>query len=108
VASTTTSQVLTYSRAVTTADYPALEKISESAVKDKQKFERLVVSKEDLLKMFEVRSSFSLCASVLHRVVQQIQKVLDRDQDPRWYLHHCLSLWTNGRSLCRSSYTTHW
>ncbi|KAG2035579.1 hypothetical protein BDR03DRAFT_899737 [Suillus americanus] len=39
-------------RAVTNADYPALEKLSEGAVKDKQKFERLVASKEDLLKMF--------------------------------------------------------
>ncbi|EAU80442.2 tars protein [Coprinopsis cinerea okayama7 len=39
-------------RVVTNADYPALEKISESAVKEKQKFERLVVSKEKLLEMF--------------------------------------------------------
>lgn len=39
-------------RPVTNADYPALEKLSESAVKDKQKFERLVVSKEKLLEMF--------------------------------------------------------
>uniref|UniRef100_A0A0W0FKI7 Probable threonine--tRNA ligase, cytoplasmic n=1 Tax=Moniliophthora roreri TaxID=221103 RepID=A0A0W0FKI7_MONRR len=39
-------------RPVVEADYPALEKLSEIAVKDKQKFERLVVSKEDLLKMF--------------------------------------------------------
>ncbi|KAF9233915.1 hypothetical protein BU15DRAFT_90186 [Melanogaster broomeanus] len=39
-------------RAVTHADYPALEKISESAIKDKQKFERLVISKEKLLEMF--------------------------------------------------------
>ncbi|KAH7928335.1 threonyl-tRNA synthetase [Leucogyrophana mollusca] len=39
-------------RAVTNADYPALEKVSESAIKDKQKFERLVVSKEKLLEMF--------------------------------------------------------
>ncbi|KAG1767564.1 hypothetical protein EDD22DRAFT_875506 [Suillus occidentalis] len=30
--------------------------LSESAVKDKQKFERLVASKEDLLKMFSVSS----------------------------------------------------
>jgi threonyl-tRNA synthetase len=57
VTTITTGQVLTCSRAVTNADYPALEKLSESAVKDKQKFERLVVSKEDLLKMFDVRSS---------------------------------------------------
>ena len=42
-------------RAVTNADYPALEKIAESAVKDKQKFERLLVSKENLLEMFSVR-----------------------------------------------------
>jgi hypothetical protein len=41
-------------RPVTNADYPALEKLSESAVKDKQKFERLVVSKEKLLEMFNV------------------------------------------------------
>ncbi|KAJ7291211.1 hypothetical protein C8J57DRAFT_1271824 [Mycena rebaudengoi] len=39
-------------RAVSLTDYPALEKVSESAVKDKQKFERLVVKKETLLEMF--------------------------------------------------------
>ncbi|KAJ7637030.1 hypothetical protein FB45DRAFT_977499 [Roridomyces roridus] len=39
-------------RAVSGTDYPALEKISESVVKDKQKFERLVVKKETLLEMF--------------------------------------------------------
>jgi threonyl-tRNA synthetase len=39
-------------RAVTNADYPALEKVSESAIKEKQKFERLVVPKETLLEMF--------------------------------------------------------
>ena len=37
------------------ADYPSLEKVSESAIKEKQKFERLVVSKEKLLEMFNVR-----------------------------------------------------
>jgi threonyl-tRNA synthetase len=44
-------------RPVTNADYPFLEKISESAVKEKQRFERLVVSKENLLEMFGVRVS---------------------------------------------------
>ncbi|KAF9256032.1 threonyl-tRNA synthetase [Marasmius fiardii PR-910] len=39
-------------RPVVESDYPSLEKLSEMAVKDKQKFERLVVSKENLLKMF--------------------------------------------------------
>ena len=51
------SDVLLY-RPVTNADYPALEKVSESAIKEKQKFERLVVSKEKLLEMFNVRQLF--------------------------------------------------
>ena len=41
-------------RAVTNVDYPSLEKLSEGAIKEKQKFERIVVPKETLLKMFEV------------------------------------------------------
>lgn len=43
-------------RAITNADYPALEKLSEGAIKEKQKFERIVVPKETLLKMFGVSS----------------------------------------------------
>ncbi|KAG6816548.1 hypothetical protein H0H87_005254 [Tephrocybe sp. NHM501043] len=39
-------------RPVSNTDYPALEKVAESAIKEKQKFERLVVSKEKLLEMF--------------------------------------------------------
>ncbi|PCH37518.1 threonyl-tRNA synthetase [Wolfiporia cocos MD-104 SS10] len=39
-------------RVVTNADYPALEKVSDLAIREKQKFERLVVSKEKLLEMF--------------------------------------------------------
>jgi threonyl-tRNA synthetase len=42
-------------RPVTNADYPALKKISDLAIKDKQKFERLVVPKKTLLEMFSVR-----------------------------------------------------
>ena len=41
-------------RPVTAADYPVLEKISDSAIKEKQKFERLMVPKETLLEMFSV------------------------------------------------------
>ena len=53
-------------RAVTTADYPALEKVSESAIKEKQKFERLVVPKETLLEMFAVRlTSFGTTTYIL-------------------------------------------
>ncbi|KAI0037080.1 tars protein [Vararia minispora EC-137] len=39
-------------RPVTNSDYPALEKLADSAIKEKQKFERLIVSKEKLLEMF--------------------------------------------------------
>ena len=52
------SNELVVCRPVTNADYPALEKVSESAIKEKQKFERLVVSKEKLLEMFNVRQTF--------------------------------------------------
>ncbi|KAM0788271.1 threonyl-tRNA synthetase [Microbotryomycetes sp. NB124-2] len=37
---------------VVPGDYPALETLAKNVVKDKQKFERLVVKKEDLLEMF--------------------------------------------------------
>ncbi|KAF5325351.1 hypothetical protein D9619_009617 [Psilocybe cf. subviscida] len=39
-------------RPVVNADYPSIEKVSEAVIKEKQKFERLVVSKEKLLEMF--------------------------------------------------------
>jgi threonyl-tRNA synthetase len=41
-------------RPVSSSDYPSLEKVADSAIRDKQKFERLVVSKEKLLEMFNV------------------------------------------------------
>ena len=37
------------------SDYPLLEKVVDKVVKEKQKFERLVVPKETLLEMFDVR-----------------------------------------------------
>ncbi|GAA5858453.1 hypothetical protein JCM1840_001214 [Sporobolomyces johnsonii] len=40
-------------RVVQATDYDSLETLAKSVVKDKQKFERLEVSKENLLKMFE-------------------------------------------------------
>ncbi|BAO41767.1 Threonyl-tRNA synthetase [Kluyveromyces marxianus] len=39
-------------RTVSQADFPNLEAVAKAAIKQKQKFERLVLSKEDLLKMF--------------------------------------------------------
>ena len=41
-------------RPVASTDYPALEKVADMAIREKQKFERLVVPKETLLEMFAV------------------------------------------------------
>ena len=46
-------------RPVSVNDYPSLEKVTDLVIKDKQKFERLVVSKEKLLEMFAVRTDLS-------------------------------------------------
>ena len=59
-------KVLYLSRPVTNADYPVLEKLSESAIKDRQKFERLVVSKEKLLEMFNVPFPFHSFQTYAH------------------------------------------
>lgn len=42
-------------RSIVPADYDALETLFKGAVKEKQPFQRLVVSKEKLLEMFAVR-----------------------------------------------------
>lgn len=39
-------------RTISQSDFPNLEGVAKNVIKQKQKFERLVVSKEDLLKMF--------------------------------------------------------
>ena len=44
---------------MTPGDFPALEALFKNIVKEKQKFERLVVRKEDLLEMFKVFSDGS-------------------------------------------------
>lgn len=45
-------------RNVLESDLPALETVSKSAIKEKQKFERLVLPKEKLLEMFRVGCFF--------------------------------------------------
>lgn len=39
-------------RTVSQSDFPSLEGVAKNVIKEKQRFERLVMSKEDLLKMF--------------------------------------------------------
>lgn len=39
-------------------DYPVMENVVKTIIKEKQPFERLEVSKEDLLEMFKVNSTF--------------------------------------------------
>lgn len=55
-------------RNVLESDLPTLENVSKSAIKAKQKFERLVLPKETLLEMFNVRRNYphdSACCTVL-------------------------------------------
>jgi threonyl-tRNA synthetase len=55
-------------------DYPALEKLSESAIKEKQKFERLVVPKETLLEMFAVLFYSNILVVIPSNIVAQYNK----------------------------------
>lgn len=60
-------------RPVSNTDYPSLEKVADSAIKDKQKFERLVVSKEKLLEMFSVRP-LKMCMPICMLNIDQYNK----------------------------------
>lgn len=101
---------LSYS-AVQSADYHPLEKVAESAIKEKQAFERLVVSKKSLLEMFAVRIKFSIdivpSPSFLHRLnmllfvllVQQVQNAHNQLQNSGRNVHYGLPMRTDDRSL---------
>jgi hypothetical protein len=74
--------LLTRCRPVSNGDYPSLEKLSDMAIKEKQRFERLVISKEKLLEMFAVsRLLLAHVRELNTHVVQQVQKVSHRDED---------------------------
>lgn len=49
---------LTHNSVVSQNDYESLETVVKNVIKEKQPFERLEISKEDLLKMFKVRRPF--------------------------------------------------
>lgn len=51
-----------------------MEKLVDSVIKEKQKFERLVVPKETLLEMFAVRVVSSVITNFLHSCVLQYNK----------------------------------
>jgi threonyl-tRNA synthetase len=44
-------------RAILPGDYAPIDAVAKTVVKEKQKFERLVMSKEELLEMFKVSLS---------------------------------------------------
>lgn len=46
---------LTHNSLVSQNDYESLETVAKNVIKEKQPFERLEISKEDLLEMFKVR-----------------------------------------------------
>lgn len=101
-------------RAVVPTDYASLETLSKNAVKEKQKFERLVMSKEDLLEMFHVSllseiDNRTSCKTdlFLHFTVQQVQEALHRDQSTRWNLDHRLSMRSHDRSVCWTAYSSY-
>lgn len=52
-------------RPVVNGDWPALETVAKTIVKEKQVFQRCVVKKEDLLKMFEVSGNDTFASLVL-------------------------------------------
>lgn len=65
---------MTDDRVVLASDYPALETLAKSVVKEKQKFERLEVTKEQLKEMFAVsRSPVDGLATDTALTVQSIQ-----------------------------------
>ena len=54
--------VLTLStRTVSNLDFPHLDTLYKAIVKDKQPFERLEMTKEDLLEMFKVWTCWCVC-----------------------------------------------
>ena len=102
-----------FPRPVLSTDYPVLEKVADLAIKEKQKFERLVVPKETLLEMFGVccysgRSFWNSVYLSSDGTVQQIQEVPHRVQNPRWHLHDRVPLWPHGRPLRWPAHPPHW
>ena len=80
---------------VTNADYPLLEKVADSAIKDRQKFERLIVSKEKLLDMFYVSRktpSSGLCVipMMLPSSITSIRSISLRLKFPMVHLLPCI------------------
>lgn len=73
------------------------------AVKEKQKFERLEMTKEELLEMFKVGAEVYLSTSCTSNIVrpplfmltvQQVQADLHLSKSARWNIHDSVSMWT--------------
>lgn len=87
------------------SDWEPIETLVKTIVKEKQKFERLELTKEDLLEMVgsggrshgvELRMLTIVPCLVQ---LQQVQAAHHQGQDPRRHLHHRLPKWPLDRSL---------
>lgn len=99
--------------AVTNADHKPLKQIAEKAIKEKQPFERLELSKEDLLEMFKYNKyacsalHFSAKQITDHASAHQVQAAHHQRQDPRRHIHHGIPMWASHRPVQRAARTKH-
>lgn len=57
--------LLTHNSLVSQNDYESLEMVAKNVIKEKQPFERLEISKEDLLEMFKVSPFYLYINSIV-------------------------------------------
>jgi len=110
-------------RLFSSSDYENLEESAKNAIKEKQPFVRLELSKDNLLEMFKVGPFLSFSFYIfeivlvpfltmsrypLLYVAQYVQGTGDRVQDPQWIGYDSVPLWLLDRSVPWSSYPSHW
>ena len=99
------------STSVKAEDFGALEALVQSAIKDKQKFERCIVTKENLLEMFKVSRAGGwqrgAATDACPTPVQQIQAAHHLVEDPRRHEHDGVPVWPDGGPVCRPAHPAH-
>ena len=95
--------VIIYRQVSDKQDFPVLENVMKSILKEKQPFERLEVSKENLLKMFEYNPFKVCCVTVMSPLFwSQESFTARRAPEPPVPLVQCISIKgnvANGSSL---------